>query len=128
MEKNMQDKNIQDKELLRIVSGFRRGILGNKKSHLKCFMVASPLCSYLNVIGVDCVLKSGYVTMPPNTGWGPDSTFMKHYWIELPDKRILDCTADQFSKHLCKDMPKVYLGEKPTWFMPEKKKKSKTLK
>lgn len=117
---------MNDKQLLKIVTGFRRGIIGRGNSHLKCFMISAPLHSFLDIMGIHTEIIKGYITMPPNTGWGPSATFMCHYWLKLSDGRILDCTVDQFNKPLKKDMPAVYLGEKPTWFMQEKKKRNKT--
>lgn len=65
-------------------------------------MVSSPLSSYLQFMGIENKLVEGEVETP-NELWG-------HYWIKLPDNRIIDPTAGQF-KSL--NLPSVYLGELP---------------
>jgi len=74
-----------------------------------CFMISAPLASLLRAIyGVDCELVScdfpeAAETQPAN-----------HYWIALPDGRVLDPTFDQF----CSEEPvPIYLGS-PTEFHP----------
>ena len=45
-----------------------------------------------------------------------------HYWLKLPDGRILDPTASQFKTPEGEEMPKMYLGEKPKWYKLKKNK------
>lgn len=46
-----------------------------------------------------------------------------HFWILLDDGRIIDPTADQFNEIKKINAPKVYLGEKPNWYMLKKIKR-----
>lgn len=107
---------ITDKGLLKLCRQFKAGVLGRKKSKDQCYRVCAPLHSYLSFLKIDCKLIEGYVTIGEN--------ITNHYWIELPDGRIVDPTADQFNEIKKQDMPKVYLGELPNWYMKSKKKKS----
>jgi hypothetical protein len=105
---------ITDKQIVKICSQFRTGVIGRGKSKNKCYMVTAPLHAYLKFLKIECDLIEGFVTI------GEQIT--NHFWITLPDKRIIDPTADQFNEIKGKDMPKVYLGEKPTWYMLKKVK------
>jgi hypothetical protein len=87
---------VTDKQLLKIVRGYRNGMLGEDSSNGWCFMLCMPLISYLSVHGV-----KGAVLMESET------ETCNHVWILLEDGRVLDPTADQFGKKY----PKVYLGE-----------------
>ena len=58
------------------------------------------MVSYLEICGYQCALTKGYVGK------------MEHYWITLPDGRIVDPTSDQFSE----DMPEIYIGVKPNHY------------
>lgn len=78
-------------------------------------MVTAPLQSYLSFLKVESKLIEGFVTI--------GEAITNHYWIELPDGRIIDPTADQFNEIKKQDMPKVYLGQKPDWYMLKKKQK-----
>lgn len=103
------------KSLHDIALKFRKGVIGNTSSKDKCFMVAAPLCSYLRFCKYECRLIEGFVTIGEH--------ITNHYWIELEDGMILDPTADQFNSVKGKDMPKVYIGERPDYYMNKKKKK-----
>lgn len=105
-------RKLSDKELIKICNQFRSGVLGRSKSKNKCFMVSSPLFSYLRFLKIECELTKGYVTIGEN--------ITEHFWITLPDCRIIDPTADQFNEIRKAEMPKVYLGEKPNWYMENK--------
>ena len=65
-----------------------------------CFAVCAPLASFLQTMGVKCTLRE------------VDFPMTNHVFIELPDGRILDPTADQFSGQWFK-FPNVYLGPLP---------------
>jgi hypothetical protein len=91
-----------DAKLLRIVREFRRGILGRRCAESMCFAVCAPLQGYLKFSGYTADLREGEVT----TDEGP----VNHYWLELPDGRVLDPTADQFNKYLGLALPAIYLG------------------
>lgn len=95
-----------DKKLLRIVKSFRHGILGRKESDFMCFAVSSPLQAYLqHEFDLRTRLVSGYLKIETKPG-----RFMEpeHFWLELPDKRIIDPTRDQFGYK-----EKVFIGAKP---------------
>jgi hypothetical protein len=97
-------KNISD-----IVSEFRNGMLGSKSSGQMCFALGSALVGYLSFCGIKCELTEG------NIGdWN-------HYWLTMPDKTIIDPTSDQFKKPDGSDMPLVYVGPKPEWYLTERK-------
>lgn len=85
-----------DTELLKYVTEFRKGILGRHASKAMCLAVCMPLSCLLTLEGVENTLVEGEVGE-----WN-------HYWLELPDGRILDPTADQFGGFL-----PVYLGPLP---------------
>ena len=85
---------MEDHILIESAEGFRDGILDGGCSINKCFMVSSPLQAWLLFMGVTCEL----VSIESETG--------NHFFIELPDGRVLDATADQFDATL----PAVYLG------------------
>jgi len=44
-----------------------------------------------------------------------DFGLTNHYWLRLTDGRIVDPTADQFSRP-DRRMPKIYIGPKPEWY------------
>lgn len=114
-----QKRKLTDKQLLKICSQFRTGVLGSRgKSHNKCYMVTAPLHAYLKFLKIECELVEGFVTI--------GEAITNHFWLLLPDGRIIDPTADQFNEVRQKDMPKVYLGEKPDWYMNKKAKKQKS--
>jgi hypothetical protein len=113
---DLTKRQLTDKQLLKICSQFRYGVIGRGKSKNKCYMVAAPLHGYLQFLRVDCTLVEGFVTI------GEQIT--NHFWILLPDGRIIDPTADQFNDIKERDMPKVYIGEKPSWYMEKKKRRA----
>lgn len=99
-----------DKKLLKMASDFRAGILGPKPSRMMCYAVCAPLEGFLRSCGYDVSLIEGEIDF----GRGEVA---QHYWLELLDGRILDPTADQFKKPSGEPMPKVYLGERPYWYL-----------
>lgn len=99
-----------DKELKRFCLEFRDGILGSRSSESMCFALSGRLRSLLNSIyGVETELIEGIVKTCVYVS--------NHFWLQLADGRILDPTADQFNDALKKKMPKIYLGEKPDWYL-----------
>ena len=44
------------------------------------------------------------------------NTTCEHFYLLLPDGRILDPTASQFIAPDGSDMPEIYLGAKPEWY------------
>lgn len=91
---------VKKDNLHKIVTAFRRGILEKRESVGMCFVVCSPLAGYLSVCGIKTELEK--VNFP----------HANHCWLRLPDGRIIDPTADQFS---CDEqtLPKVYIGPVP---------------
>lgn len=92
-----------DKNILKICSEFKKGILGGKPSRLMCFAVSAPLQTYLRFCGIETKLVEGEIEF--------EDSLINHYWLELADGRIIDATADQF-----KEMPEIYIGKKPEWY------------
>lgn len=88
------------------VLSFRKGLLDGRPSDQMCFVVCWPLHGFLNTLGIACDLIEGNVK-------GVSSN---HYWLKLPDGRIIDPTADQFNSDYYK-MPKVYIGPKPEHYV-----------
>ena len=86
---------MNDRQLLGIARGIRRGILGKRPSNDMCAAVCYPLQSYLWASGVEAELIEG------------DVGEYQHFWLRLPDGRTLDPTADQFG------LAPVYLGPLP---------------
>lgn len=104
-----------DLNLLKIVRGFRKGLLGNKKPNMMCFAVCSPLKTFLQVGGIECKLKEVCVVQGPSVWF--------HWYLELEDGRILDPTASQFVAPDGQKMPVIYLGERPYWYQLKKTKR-----
>ena len=91
---------MKDNELLKMARGFRKGVLNKSRSNNWCYAISAPLVSYLEFCGYPCELVKGCIGNK------------EHYWLGLPDGRILDPTADQFNE----SMPGVYIGEKPSHY------------
>ena len=92
------------KHLRRDALAFRCGILNGKPSASMCFAVCAPLQSLLGLQGIETELIEGAVGK-----W-------EHFWLRLPDGRVLDPTADQFRAPGGKTMPNVYIGALPGWY------------
>lgn len=108
-----------DKALIKLTLSFRKGILGKRDSTSMCFAICAPLQSYLGIIThMHYKLVHGSAVHYPDprlsAEFEPD--FVEHYWLQLPDGRILDPTADQFAAPDGSPMPIVYLGERPEWY------------
>ena len=93
------------KKLVKIATEFRDGMLQGLPSVAMCFVICSALIGYLRYEGIECELIEGEVGNS------------NHFWIELTEGNILDPTADQFKKPDGSDMPKVYCGELPEWYI-----------
>ncbi len=91
-----------NKQILKYVTNFRKGVLGKMPSNYMCFAVCSPLHSMLSLMDISCQLIQGEVETEKFT-YG-------HYWIELSDGMIIDPTADQLEGL---NLPPVYMGELP---------------
>lgn len=103
---------IESKELKRIVTGFRKGLLSGESPVSMCYAVCAPLSGYLSFIKVDNVLTEGEINI------GDD--IYGHYWLTMPNGDIIDPTADQFNQLLGVNMPKVYIGAKPDYYLTGK--------
>lgn len=95
---------MSNKELLKIATGFRKGMLNKRKSKDWCVAVSLPLAGYLNFCGINCSTTDGMIGN------------YQHCWITLGNGTIIDATADQFKKPDKSDMPPVYIGNKPSWY------------
>jgi hypothetical protein len=104
---------MRDATLKKIVADFRKGILDGRDSKYMCFAVCAPLQGYLSMIGYKSRLVQGEIK--PSV-----DILTNHYWLELPDGRIVDPTADQFSTPE-RPMPQVYIGKLPEWYHVEEK-------
>lgn len=99
---------MKDKQLLKIVREFRKGIIGKSESTFMCFAVCAPLAGFLGMYGIEAKTREGIVRL--RDGQGRYAGECNHYWIELEDGRVIDPTADQFNRRLSLAMPAVYLG------------------
>lgn len=100
-----------DKYILSVARGFRGGVLDGTSPAMKCYMTCFPLHGFLKHLDVECKLVNGTVVLhEANEIW-------EHYWIELPDGRILDPTGSQFNGKGKKKMPAVYLGVRPDHYL-----------
>ena len=102
-----------DKELIRVATSFTKGVLGKKEPTGMCYAVSCSLQGYLSLCDLETELIEGDIKI------GKD--IFNHYWLKLPDGRILDPTASQFKTPEGEEMPKMYLGEKPKWYKLKKK-------
>jgi hypothetical protein len=99
------------KQLLKIVTGFTNGILGKDRNpDSMCFAVCAPLQSYLSLCGIQSELIEGEIHDKEDT--------YNHFWIKTKDGNIIDPTASQFNQFTGKDMPMIYVGPKPDWYLP----------
>jgi hypothetical protein len=87
---------MSDAELIEFASEFRWGVLNGRSSQDMCFAICWPLDGFLRFHRVKCELVEG------------ETERGNHFWLALPDGRVLDPTADQF-KGL--GLPPVYLGQ-----------------
>lgn len=79
---------MSDKDIIDIAKKFTKGILDGIKTVDMCYMVCSPLASYLSFAGIDCMLTEGVINHCEKE--------LHHFWITLSDGRVIDPTADQF--------------------------------
>jgi hypothetical protein len=91
-------KKPTDKQLLKIATEFRKGMLGKDSSRGYCGMVCFALQGYLNAMGIKTTLYEG--------DWGEGN----HIWMVLEDGRVLDPTIDQYN-YITPKYPMVHLGE-----------------
>ena len=98
-----------DDELRQIAWDFRSVMIGETASSEGCcFLISAPLAGLLHSYGVACELVG--CDFPESA----ETEAAHHFWIALPDGRVLDPTFDQF----CSEEPvAIYLGP-PTEFHP----------
>lgn len=91
--------------LQKVCEDFTRGLLDGQPSTSMCWMVCAALAGFLGFFErLRCEPVEGMV--------GKDH----HWWLTLPDGRIIDPTADQFNGRGNPDMPLVYIGPMPAWY------------
>jgi hypothetical protein len=95
--------------LRRFALEFRQGVLGDLDSAFMCGAVCYPLASLLQLQGIEVKVMYGVVSHV--------NCYCYHVWLKLPDGRVLDPTADQFCRPNGRRMPRVYLGNKPRWYL-----------
>ena len=93
--------------LHQVVTSFRRGIIGRRKSTHMCYRVCAPLASYLHLLDYHVTLVKGTVRG------------FEHFWLAMTDGQIIDPTADQFTAPDGSLMPKVYIGKLPLGYTAE---------
>lgn len=103
---------MNDKQLIKFSKDFTKSILeiNDGKSQNMCFAVCSPLSSLISMFGITNELTECEIHI--------DSEIYVHVYLLLKDGRILDPTADQFNDLLNTEMPLIYLGEKPKYYLP----------
>lgn len=91
------------RQLKRFVTEFREGVLAGRGPYMMCFAVCAPLQGFLSVCcGIKTELREAWFNE------------CNHCWLELPDGRIIDPTADQFG------MEPVYIGKLPLSYATRK--------
>ena len=93
-----------DKEIIRIAKEFTKGILDGGSTADMCFIVCAPLVSYLSVCGIDGELTEGEL-----------NGVYHHFWVTLPDGKIIDPTADQFG------LLNIWVRKQPSYYKAYKK-------
>lgn len=98
------------KQLRRIVTEFRDGILDGGSSEFMCIAVCSPLEGYLRFAhGIETHAVAGAV-------WDGEGYEREHFWLETPAGLVIDPTADQFPGL---NLPPVYIGTLPPQYIRE---------
>lgn len=99
---------MNEQEIKEFALEFREGLLGNKSSHLMCWVVTQHLSFLLKEIGINNEIVR--FDIDSNRSVEPlDCEVIEHYCIKIGEK-ILDPTADQFG------LDKVFFGHKPIWY------------
>jgi hypothetical protein len=93
-----------EKKLRRAVTAFRKSILDGRSADRMCFAVCAPLQGFLSACGVETELVEEEFDI---FGFWTD-----HVWLKLPDGRIIDPTAGQFSDPL-HPLPAIYIEPLP---------------
>lgn len=88
-----------DSELLHYAAEFRFAVIGDGASSRMCAAISDPLCAALAVLGVPAQVMETVLED------------CNHVFLQLPDGRVLDPTADQFNSAGSPPLPAVYLGD-----------------
>lgn len=96
---------MNDKEILKFVKSFRKGILGGREPNDMCYLVCAPLSNLLQLMGVKCELWKCEVSQ--------EEGIFVHFAI-LYNGKIIDPTASQFKDINGKKYPDVYFGDVPS--------------
>jgi hypothetical protein len=104
---------MKEKALLKIISDFTNGLLKKAKcTHAgNCYAVCQILKPYLSCLfGVETLIDNAKVKQGRKK--------VNHYYLlRIKDGMIIDATASQFKDPNGKQMPKVFIGEKPEWYL-----------
>ncbi len=102
-----------DKTLNKIVTEFVLGLLKKAKvTHAgNCYMMCQILKPYLSgLLGVETLINNCKVKQGRKK--------INHYYLlRVKDGMIIDATASQFKKPDGEQMPKVFIGQKPDWYV-----------
>lgn len=90
-----------DRELINAAKEFAKGVLNGRPTTDMCYIVCSPLASYLSYCKIDCALTEGEL-----------NGIYHHFWITLSDGRIIDPTADQFG------LLNIWVRKQPSYYKP----------
>ena len=101
-----------DKILNKIVSEFAEGLLKKAKvTHAgNCLTMSQFLKPYLSgLFGIETLINNCKVKQGRKK-------VNNYYLIKIKNGVIIDATASQFKKPDGKQMPKVFIGQKPDWY------------
>lgn len=102
-------KASERKHILKIATGFTKGMLGKGKPNGMCFAVSTALQGYLMFYGYESELKECEIEI--------NEDISNHFYLQFKEGTILDATASQFNEILGIDMPFIYLGNKPDYYL-----------
>lgn len=102
---------MKDKEIKYQAREFTKGLLGRKfGSAGNCAQVSMWLQGYLGSI---CQLETELM----NAQVIQNGEEVNHYFLQMSDGRIIDATASQFNFPDGKQMPKLYFGSVPDFYI-----------
>lgn len=102
-------KASEREHILKIATGFTKGMLGNGKPNGMCFAVSTALQGYLFLCGYASELKECEIET--------NEDISNHFYLQFKEGTILDATASQFNERLGVEMPLIYLGNKPDYYL-----------
>jgi len=104
---------LTDAELKSVIQDFVKGLLKKAKcNHAgNCYAMSQILKPYLS-----CLF--GVVTLINNSKVKQGKKKINHYYLlRIKDGKIIDATASQFKDLNGNRMPKIFIGEKPEWYI-----------